>query len=87
MEGPLDFLIMAGGDGRADTMAMRRCRVAWIELSLFPKAVLRSEKRGVRPGQALAKAKNRLDRWMAGERESFMGRGGERRRGPEGEDR
>ena len=65
---------------------MRRCRVAWTELILFSKAVLRTEKRGVRPGQAFARAKNRLDRWMAGERESlwveaikdFEGRRGKR---------
>ena len=62
---------LAGGDERSDTMAMRRCRVAWIELMLFPKAGLRGGKRGVRPGQAYARAKNRLDRWISGERESL----------------
>eukprot|EP00973_Karenia_brevis_P047087 6535595-Karenia_brevis.AAC.1 len=49
-------------------MEMKRARVAWIELTMFAKAVLRAEQRGVRPFQAYARAKNRLERWMAGDR-------------------
>ena len=70
--GTWDFLsVAAGGDERSDTMAMRRCRVAWTEFVLFPKAVLRAERRGIRPGQAYARAENRLDWWMARERGSL----------------
>eukprot|EP00973_Karenia_brevis_P000961 131800-Karenia_brevis.AAC.1 len=58
----------ACGTGEADTREMKRARVAWIELTMFAKAVLRAEKRGVRPAQAYARAKNRLERWMAGDR-------------------
>eukprot|EP00973_Karenia_brevis_P013772 1869267-Karenia_brevis.AAC.1 len=47
---------------------MKRARVAWIELSMFAKAVLRAEKRGVRPAQAYARAKNRLERWKCGDK-------------------
>ena len=36
---------------------------------MFAKCVLRAEPRGVRPAQAYARAKNRLERWMHGDRE------------------
>ncbi len=52
-------------------MEMKTCRVAWIELSMFAKCVLRAEARGVRPAQAYARAKNRLERWINGERDSL----------------
>ena len=57
----------AGWD-ETDSRDMKRARVAWIELSMFPKAVLRVEQRGIRPAQAYARAKNRLERWIAGDR-------------------
>eukprot|EP00973_Karenia_brevis_P058809 8189554-Karenia_brevis.AAC.1 len=47
---------------------MKRCRVAWTELSMFAKSVLRAEQRGVRPAQAYARAKNRIERWLAGDK-------------------
>eukprot|EP00973_Karenia_brevis_P054595 7587771-Karenia_brevis.AAC.1 len=56
------------GRGIPDTVEMKRCRVAWIELSMFAKSVLRAEKRGVRPAQAYARAKNRLERWIHGDK-------------------
>eukprot|EP00973_Karenia_brevis_P049850 6922234-Karenia_brevis.AAC.1 len=59
---------MSGEGGIADTVEMKRARVAWIELSMFAKCVLRAEKRGVRPAQAYARAKNRLDRWVHGDK-------------------
>eukprot|EP00973_Karenia_brevis_P029610 4084820-Karenia_brevis.AAC.1 len=68
MEGAWDHMVEPHGREVRDTWEMKRCRVAWIELSMFPKAVLRAEPRGVRPGQAYARAKNRLERWMQGDR-------------------
>eukprot|EP00973_Karenia_brevis_P079605 11044726-Karenia_brevis.AAC.1 len=56
------------GRGVADTVEMKRCRVAWTELSMFAKTVLRTETRGVRPAQAYARAKNRMERWLAGDK-------------------
>ena len=56
------------GRGVADTTEMKRARVAWTELTMFAKCVLRVEKRGVRPAQQYARAKNRLERWMYGDR-------------------
>eukprot|EP00973_Karenia_brevis_P053080 7379032-Karenia_brevis.AAC.1 len=32
------------------------------------KAVLRVEKRGIRPAQAYSRAKNRLERWITGDK-------------------
>ena len=64
-----------GGREVADTMEMKRCRVAHTELAMFPKAVLMPEKRGVRAGQNYARAKNRLDWWMQGGKGEFVGRG------------
>ena len=49
-------------------MEKQRCRVAWTELTMFSKCVLRLEQRGVRHVQAYARAKNRLDRWMHGDK-------------------
>ena len=43
--------------GETDTVEMKRCRVAWTELSMFAKSVLIAEKRGVRPAQAYMRAK------------------------------
>ena len=60
-----------GGQDATDSMEMKRCRVAWIELSMFAKAVLRAEKRGVRPAQAYVRAKSRLDRWIHGDKEGL----------------
>eukprot|EP00973_Karenia_brevis_P035686 4924054-Karenia_brevis.AAC.1 len=51
-----------------DTVAMKRCRVAWLEFSMFAKAVLRADGRGLLPAQAFSRAKNRLDRWKAGDK-------------------
>jgi hypothetical protein len=59
--------------GETDTVEMKRCRVAWTELTMFAKCVLRAEQRGVRPSQAYVRAKNRLERWISGERESLWG--------------
>ena len=56
------------GAGITDTVEMKRCRVAWIELVMFAKCVLRVERRGVRPAQAFSRARNRLDRWCNGDR-------------------
>ena len=44
-----DFLPEPVGRACSDTVEMKRCRAAWIELSMFAKAVLRAEERGVRP--------------------------------------
>eukprot|EP00973_Karenia_brevis_P000980 135252-Karenia_brevis.AAC.1 len=63
-----DHMAEPAGRGVADTVEMKRARVAWLELSMFPKAVLRVEKRGIRPAQAYARAKNRLERWLAGDK-------------------
>ena len=52
-----DHLLLEGGE--TDTIEMKRCRVAWVEMSMFAKAVLRGEKRGVRQAQAYSRAKNR----------------------------
>ena len=56
------------GNGGTDTAAMKLCRACWVELSMFPKAVLRGHKRGLRPAHAYAISKSRLDRWLEGER-------------------
>ena len=50
---------------------MKRCRVAWTEWAMFAKCVLKAESRGVRPAQALSRAKCRLEQWCGGERESL----------------
>ena len=48
------------------------CRkVDFLMKGLFAKAVLRAEKRGVRPAQAYTRAKNRLDRWIHGDKEGL----------------
>ena len=57
--------------GETDTAEMKRCRVAWTELSMFAKCVLKAEKRGIRPAQAYMRAKNRLEQWISGERVSL----------------
>ena len=54
--------------GQADSAEMKRCRVAWTEWAMFAKCVLKAEPRGVRPAQAYARAKCRLEQWIAGER-------------------
>ena len=59
------------GRGETDTMGMKRCRVAWVELSMFAKTVLRADVRGLRPGQSFVHARNRLDRWLQGDREGL----------------
>ena len=59
------------GRGDTDTMGMKRCRVAWVELSMFAKTVLRADVRGLRPGQSFVHARNRLDRWLQGDREGL----------------
>ena len=46
----------------------QRARQTWLELLMFPKAVLRQNKRGQRRGQALMFAKSLLLRWRLGER-------------------
>ena len=51
-----------------DSQENMRARAVWVELTLFPKAVLRAEKRGIRQSQAYARARNRLERWTQGER-------------------
>ena len=65
IEGAWDHLPEPAGRGRLDTDTMRKCRIAWIELSMFPKAVLRTSKRGLKPEQALAQSRSRLERWGA----------------------
>ncbi len=64
-----DHLAYCGGS--TDTVEMKRCRVAWTEWAMFAKCVLRAESRGVRPAQAYARAKNRLEQWISGERASL----------------
>jgi hypothetical protein len=60
--------------GGLDTPENRRSRIAWIDLAVYPKAVLCTppgagkDKRG----EAYAWTKSRLDRWEAGERESLF---------------
>ena len=63
-----DFSAPPYGRSATDTIEMKRARVAWIELTMFAKCVLRVEKRGVRPAQQYTRAKNRLERWMYGNR-------------------
>eukprot|EP00973_Karenia_brevis_P023867 3290220-Karenia_brevis.AAC.1 len=46
LEGAWDHMAEPVGRGVADTAEMKRCRVAWTELSMFAKAVLRAEQRG-----------------------------------------
>jgi hypothetical protein len=46
MEGAWDHMAEPVGRGVADTTGMKRCRVAWIELSVFAKMVLRAVARG-----------------------------------------
>ena len=64
-----DHLGMYGGI--TDSVNMKRARVAWIEWAMFAKCVLRAESKGVRPAHAYARAKNRLEQWIGGERESL----------------
>eukprot|EP00973_Karenia_brevis_P081669 11321672-Karenia_brevis.AAC.1 len=45
-DGAWDHMAEPAGRGETDTVEKKRSRVAWIELSMFPKAVLRAEKRG-----------------------------------------
>ena len=71
MGGAWDHLAEPVGRGVADTTGMKRCRVAWIELSMFAKTVLRADARGLRPGQSFVHARNRMDRWLQGDREGL----------------
>ena len=56
----------ANGPERNDRI--RQAETAWLQLLMFPKACLRSFRRGQRPIQALAFTRNLLLRWRAGER-------------------
>ena len=69
--GAWGFMQAPVGTGTRDTAAMKRCRAWWTELSMFPKAVLRGHKRGLRAAHAYAISKSRLDRWVAGERQEL----------------
>ena len=54
-----------------DSPAKKRARKSWLELCMFPKAVLRSYKRGQRPLQAYNFSKTLIHRWAAGERSTL----------------
>ena len=67
-----DHLPLAeGGRACADTVEMQRARQALLELSMFPKAVLRRHKRGQRETQSYHFTKALLLRRKAGERMSL----------------
>ena len=74
------------GTGTHDTVAMKQCMACWIEMSMFPKAVLRGHKRGLRPAHAYAISNSRLDRWVAGERMELWDELGQGRRARGGGD-
>ena len=59
------------GEGSPDNVAKVKTRIAWIEEAMFYKAVLMRDKRGLKPTQSYAAAKNRLDRWEQGERKTL----------------
>lgn len=52
--------------GRSLRMGMKQCRITWIQLSMIAKTVLRTDVRGLRPGQFCVHARNRKDRWLQG---------------------
>ena len=61
--------VSAGGRNiGVDCPNKQRARQTWLELLMFPKAVLRQNKRGQRRGQALMFTKSLLTRWRLGER-------------------
>ena len=48
-----DYMQAPVGREIRDTVEMKRCRVAWVELSMFAKAVLRADARGFAPGASV----------------------------------
>jgi len=65
------MLVDQGGKGLPDSDEMMRARQAWIELSMFAKAVLRKHKRGQRAQQSFRFTQALLMRWKEGERETL----------------
>ena len=56
--------------GVSDTPEMKRCRVAWIEFTMFAKCLLLAEKRGIRSAGAGGLLGRKRD-----ERDGLLGRG------------
>ena len=61
-------VLEGGRNSGDDCLGKQQARQAWLELLMFPKAVLRQNKRGQRRGQALMFTKSLLLRWRLGER-------------------
>ena len=59
---------LGGAANGSDNDAKKQTRRAWLELLIFPKIVLRQNRRGQRRGQALSFTKSFLLRWRLGKR-------------------
>ena len=62
---------LGGAANGSDNDAKKQTRCAWLELLMFPKTVLRQNRRGQRRGQALSFTRSLLLRWRLGERRSL----------------